>query len=210
MPAMKQQIIYVHGGDSFSRQEDFLTFLRTTPLRDSMVSKNKPQRWTESMVDELGDDFEVYMPSMPNKHNARYEEWVIWFERHLELVADGVCLVGWSLGGMFLVKYLSENPLRKQVSAAFILAAPGGNFSVVDGIDADCADFRPHSEKVNILPQNVSRLEFWHSQDDFVVSITELAWYREHVPGAIFRVFNDKNHFLLPKLPELIAALKNL
>jgi predicted alpha/beta hydrolase family esterase len=145
---------------------------------------------------------------MPNKHNARYDEWKIWFERYLALVADEVTLVGWSLGGMFLAKYLSEHEPMRQVSAAFVLAAPSGEFASPDGSGDDCLQFRPTSNDIVNLPQRVSHLEFWHSQDDFVVPVTELEWYRAHIPAATFRVFADKNHFLVPELPELIGAIR--
>lgn len=205
---MKKQVIYVHGGDSFTRSEDFLAHLKTTTLRDPLGERTV--RWPDTLRTELGPDYEVYMPTMPNKQNARYEEWVVWFERHLELVTDGVILIGWSLGGMFLAKYLSEAPLKKQVRAAFLLAAPSGVFADESGAGSDCAEFRPEAGEVANLTNRIPWIEIWHSTDDLVVPVGEVEWYRAHVPEARFRIFEDKNHFLIESLPELMASIKEI
>lgn len=205
---MKKQIIYVHGGDSFSQYEDFLNYLRTVPLRDPLTERTT--RWPDTLRFELGPEYEVYMPTMPSKFNARYEEWVIWFERYLELVADGVILIGWSLGGMFLAKYLSETPLPKRVQAAFLLAAPSGVYGDEAGSGADCAEFRPEAGAVCELTNTIPHVEIWHSKDDPVVPVGEVEWYRAHVPQANFVIFEDRNHFLVESLPELIAAIKQI
>ncbi len=205
---MKKQVIFISGGDSFTRHEDFLQHLRTTPLRDPLGERTI--RWTDTLRTDLGTDFEVYIPTMPNKSNARFDEWAIWFERHLDLVEDGVVLIGWSLGGMFLAKYLSETPLKKQVSAVYLLAAPGGEFVDIrgDGGGGDCIDFRPDATAVAQLGTTIPRLEIWQSEDDFVVPASEIEWYRTHVPGANITIFKDKNHFLVESLPELLVSIK--
>lgn len=61
---------------------------------------------------------------MPNGNNAQYIEWKIWFERLLPFLNDGVILIGHSLGGIFLAKYLSENNFSIKVRAAILIAAP--------------------------------------------------------------------------------------
>ena len=63
------------------------------------------------------------MPSMPNKQNAAYDEWSIWFEKYFAYLKDDVILIGWSLGGMFLAKYLSDKPFPVKIKSLFLLAA---------------------------------------------------------------------------------------
>jgi pimeloyl-ACP methyl ester carboxylesterase len=125
-------------------------------------------------------------------------------------VVDGVILVGWSLGGMFLAKYLSETEPKKHVKAAFLLAAPSGVFADESGAGGDCVEFRPEAGKVVNLTRRIPHLEIWHSKDDPVVPIGEVEWYRAHVPRANFVIFEDRNHFLVESLPELIAAIKQI
>jgi predicted alpha/beta hydrolase family esterase len=149
------------------------------------------------------------MPGMPNKQNASYEEWSIWFERYLGFIREEVVLVGWSLGGMFLAKYVAEHRLPVKIRAMFLLAAPGGEYTDTSGTGEDCLDFLPPQDLSLVLEQ-VSHLEIWHSADDFVVPVTETAWYQNRLNDAKIRLFEDKNHFLNPELPELIDILQEL
>ena len=65
---MTKQLLYIHGGQAFSKYENFLAYLRTCEIRDPLGER--PQRWTDTLREDLGEDWEVYMPSMPNKQNA--------------------------------------------------------------------------------------------------------------------------------------------
>ena len=120
---MNQQVFYIHGGRSYTKHEDYIEDLRTNPLRSASDKAGK-QMWPDILRNELGEGYKVFVPSMPNKQNAKYEEWKIWFERHFEFINDDVILVGWSLGGAFLAKYLSENTPPFKIKALITLAAP--------------------------------------------------------------------------------------
>ncbi len=205
---MKKSVIYIHGGDSFGNYEDFLQHLRTRTIRDLPWSTSLPS-WKRSLPVDLGEDFEVFLPSMPNSHNARYIEWKIWFERYFDYLHDGVILIGCSLGGMFLAKYLSENTLPVKVAALYLLAAPSGEF-VYDPKDGDCTDFTFSSTDWATVGEKVPKIHIWHSEDDFVVPVAEAYWYKKHLPVAELRIFKDKNHFLLPDLPEILKSVRNL
>ena len=76
----KQQVFYIHGANAFSKREDFLRYLRTEPIR-GLPGDDYFKKWPSSLPEDLGDDYEVFMPLMPNKQNARYDEWKIWFEQ---------------------------------------------------------------------------------------------------------------------------------
>ncbi len=206
--SQKQQIILIHGGDSFSEHADFLQYLKTVPLRDLPGSEAK-SFWKRTLAEDLGDEYEVFLPSMPNSQNARYEEWEIWLERHLELVSDGVILIGWSLGGMFLAKYLSENTPSVDIKALYLLAAPSGEFTS-DPKDGDCQDFTFALAAAATMAEKVPEIMIWHSEDDFVVPAAETNWDKNHLPTAKITIFKDKNHFLVPELPELIDSIHNL
>ncbi len=203
---MKQQVLFIHGGDSFGTRAGFLEHLRTVPLRE--VLEDRPKRFVGTLRAELGENFEVYLPSMPNSQNADYEEWSIWFERYLELLHDNVILIGWSLGGLFLAKYLTEHKAEVRNKALFLLAAPAPDY--VGAGDNNCERFRFASGALRALREQVDHIEIWHSADDFVVPVGNAAVYQKHLPRATTRLFVDKNHFLLPELPELVEAVRNL
>lgn len=199
--------MYIHGGDSFTSQDDFLADLRKRIVRDPF-GEEKKTIWAENLRDDLGQDFQVLMPQMPNKQNVKYLEWKIWFERYFEFLHDEVVLIGWSLGGMFLAKYLSEEEFSVRIKAVYLLAAPSGNYVGEGGNDCSSLHFSM-SSLVN-LTKKTSKVSIWHSEDDFIVPYQEALLYKNYLKGADFVGFTDKNHFLVSELPELINSIKNL
>lgn len=109
---MKNQVIYIHGGDPHESNEDYILYLKNYAIDSLDYFKRK--KWSSSLSSNLGDNFEVIAPEMPNKRNAKYYEWKIWFEKLFPFLKDNVILVGSSLGGIFLTKYLSENVFPKK------------------------------------------------------------------------------------------------
>ncbi len=204
---MKKQVVFIHGGDSFSKYEDFLQDLKTKQVRD-LPDSELTQIWTKTLREDLGDEFEIFMPVMPNKQNAQYDEWKIWFERYFEFLRDDVVLVGWSLGGMFLAKYLSEEKFPFKIKAVYLLAAPSGEFT--DETGNDCGSFHFPMENLVNLTRQVDKVNVWHSIDDFVVNYKQVLLYKKYLETAKFVIFEDKNHFLVPELPELHDSIKSL
>lgn len=203
---MKKQVLYIHGGDSFGKYEDFLQDLQTKPIRDPFDLERK-SIWVENFRENL-NGCEVLMPTMPNKQNAKYEEWKMWLERHFEFLHDDVILVGWSLGGMFLAKYLSENKFPFKIKAVYLLAAPSGEFTDESG--NNCASFQFPMQSLANLTNQCNKIFIWHSKDDFVVPYEEVSVYKESIPTAELTIFTDKNHFLVETLQELIDSIKNI
>ena len=116
---MKQQIVVIGGGTTFDEYEDYISYLKVH--RDASIEKFKPQEdWKDSLSTDLGSDYELFQPQMPNRNNARYEEWKIWFERMTPFINDDVVFIGHSLGGMFLAKYLSEQIFPKKIRATIL------------------------------------------------------------------------------------------
>lgn len=207
---MKKQIFYIHGGDSYSNYSDFINDLKSKTIRSLPSDEQESKKiWTMSLEEDLGEGIEVFRPAMPNKQNAKYEEWKIWFERHFEFLRDGIILLGWSLGGMFLVKYLTENDFPVKIKALFVLGAPSGTIEP-DETGNDCGDFRFSNDKLKRLVTKVEKINIWHSEDDFVVPYTEFLKYKQFLSGenVNFVSFKDKNHFLVEELPELINSIK--
>jgi hypothetical protein len=60
----------------------------------------------------------------PGAETPRYAAWKSQLEESLALLNDKSILVGHSLGGSVLLKYLSEETRQKSISGLFIVAAP--------------------------------------------------------------------------------------
>jgi len=200
---MKKQVFYIHGASSYSNYDDFLKDLREGTLRNPHGEKSA--LWG-SRIREFLPDYELFTPEMPNSQNAKYEEWKIWFERHFEFLNDGVCLVGWSQGAYFLLKYLSENKLPFKASTLILVAPPckPADFGGEDG-----GDFAFKIEKLPAVAEQVADIHIFHSKDDFVVPYEHAEILRAALPEATLHTFEDRNHFLQEDFPELIELIKN-
>ena len=104
---MKKQVVVIHGGDTFKTYEQYLRFLKRFDIDFERYRSGKND-WKTNLREALGEEYEVIAPVMPNKNNAKYPEWQIWFEKFIPFLNGEIILVGHSLGGTFIAKYLSE------------------------------------------------------------------------------------------------------
>lgn len=196
---MKQQVLIIHGGDAFSTYEEYLDGLRNKTVD---LEREGFRSWKSSLQDELGESYEVIAPSMPNKQNAKYLEWQIWFEKHLPFLRDGVMLVGHSLGGIFLAKYLAGEPFPVGIRATFLIAPPYNGLS--EGMPEDF--FVP--EALERLSQQGGEIFIFHSTDDAVVPFENAEAYAQKLPDAELERFTDRGHFNQEEFPELLARIR--
>jgi uncharacterized protein len=201
--SMKRQVVVIHGGTSFDSYEDYIAFIKTREL--TLEKLRESYDWKASLQRELGDDFDVLQPRMPNGTNARFEEWKLWFERCAKLLDDGVILVGHSLGGIFLAKYLSENSFPKKIKATVLVAAPFDDVST----DEKLTEFALPASLEKFAEQGGS-IHIVHSKDDPVVPFHDVAKYLNQLTEARDFVFDDRGHFNQEEFPELIRLIREL
>ena len=200
---MKKQIVFIHGGTAFTKYENFLSYLKLKDITDPLET-DVMKRWQPTIREALIETHEVYYPSMPNKQNAKYLEWKVWFERYHAFLRDGVTLIGHSQGGYFLVKYLSEERMPVKVKALYLIAAP---FEPDDFGGEDGGDFKFDPANLPRLAGQVGVVYILHSKDDPVVPYTHALKYKAALPAAELISFENKNHFKLEEFPELIAHI---
>ena len=198
---MKKQIVVIHGGDTFESYEEYLKFIENWEIDFERYRLNK-RDWKETIAEKIGSDFEVIRPKMPNERNAQYSEWKIWFEKFIGKLEFEVFLVGHSLGGSFLVKYLSENNSPKIIKAVFLIAAV---------FDKDIYGYGLASfslpEKLDL---QTDKIYLYHSKDDPVVSFSGLERFKKKLKGSAVREFTNRGHFNQEELPELLEDIKGL
>ena len=193
-----KQIVIVHGGSSFNNYENYLNNLKNSQLHYERLLW--VQKWRDWLAQEIVVA-DVLLPDFPNKQNADYTEWKIYFEKLLTLLGDDVQLVGYSLGAMFLAKYLHESPLSSPVRR-LVLVSPCYDDESVE----DLGSFRVTSAIG--LEKSAEEIHLFHSKDDPVVPLTELAKFQRDLPTAKVHIFEDRNHFFQPTFPELKELLK--
>lgn len=193
-----KQVLIIHGGNSFSSYDEYLSYLRSKEL--NYYKLTHPIRWKERLFSDL-PDYDVLYPTMPNSQNATYEEWAIMFEKLVAYLEDDVQIVGHSLGAMFLAKYLNDNPLPRPVRRLLLVA---GGYD--DESQEELGSFKVDS--ATNLTKSAEEVHLFHSKDDPVVPFTELAKFQADLPDATSHIFEDRSHFIGETFPELLELLQ--
>lgn len=198
----KTQILMIHGGNTFKNKKDYLKYLKTKE-----ISVEKKLRWSEGYFDkELGKSFEIIKPRMPLQDDAKYEDWKIWFERYIPYLRNNVILIGSSLGGIFLAKYLSENRFPKKILSIYIICPPYDNTLPNEAL---VGGFKLKSD-LSLIEKNSKNLTLIFSKDDDVVPVSHAERYRSKLKNAKFIFYKSKNgHFRISKFPEIIKMIKS-
>jgi len=200
---MKQQLLIVHGGMTFKTQKDYLKYLRTRP-----VALEKKAKWSEVYLDRaLGKKFLIIRPRMPLSENAKYSDWKIAFERYVPLLKRNAILIGSSLGGCFLAKYLSEHRFPKRLRAVYLVCPPFDNtHSIAE--DKLYGGFVLKKD-MSLLQKNTRKLTLMFSHDDPSVPPYHARRFAKALPHATVIMYRNKHgHFRVSTFPEIVRMLK--
>lgn len=192
----KSQVIFIHGGDAFRDPEKLYAMLRERTFNLYEAKK----KWQELLFANLADTHECHRLSLPNSFWADYEAWKIWFEKMVPYLRDGVVLIGHSLGGSFLFRYLTENKLPVTVGQLHLVAP------VILPAE-DCEGFYVNIENWTGFVSVVNAVHLWHSEDDFVVPIIHSETVVNLYPTATLHRFTDRFHFIGDAFPEIETVI---
>ncbi len=197
----KTQILIIHGGEIFKNKKDYLNYLKTKE-----ISLEKKKSWSREYFDkELGKKFEIIRPRMPLQENAKYEEWKIFFERYIPFLKNNVILIGNSLGGIFLAKYLSENKFPKKILATYLICPPFDNTLSEEDL---VGGFRLKSD-LSLIEKNCKDVTLMFSADDTIVPVSHAEKYRKKLKNSKIIIYKSKNgHFRISRFPEIIKMIK--
>lgn len=203
MKNKKQQILIIGGGETFRTRAEYMRFLKN--LKIDLERMKFGYDWKGALQDKLGESFDVYTPKMPNNMNAQYEEWKIIFEKVLAKLSTGPILIGHSLGGIFLAKYLSENKISKRIKATILVAAPYDDADEIYSL----ASFSL-KKPLTLFAKQAGKIYIFQSNDDPVVSDKEARKYKEKLPEAELMLLDEHGHFNSQNFPEIVKVIKSL
>ncbi|MBD8015975.1 alpha/beta hydrolase [Microbacterium sp. APC 3898] len=152
---------------------------------------------------ELGTAYEVRAPAMPNPEDPKYENWKKRLKEEIASLGDGAVLVGHSIGGSALLKFLSEEEMGKSFAKLISVAAPFW------GKDEDwqLEDFTLAEDFVSrnsLLPDVV----LFHSIGDDTVPFKHLEKYMENLPSATIKQIPGNDHVFQEGLQELVDEIR--
>lgn len=166
MKTYKQTILHIHGaGPKHYRSLD-----------------DGSGDWQGQLPSHFGKDYKVLSPEMPSLTKPNYQEWKTLFEKYLLKVRGDVIFVGHSLGGSFLLKYLSENTIVPKIAGLFLVAVPVNSMK----------GFEPPVD-YSVLKQ-ISNIHLYHSTDDVEVPYAHALMYQERLQATL-KTYSDRGHF---------------
>ncbi|HEV8283160.1 MAG TPA: alpha/beta hydrolase [Chitinophagaceae bacterium] len=168
----KKQVLFIQGGGNGGYEAD--------------------AKLVASLRTKLGSDYEVNYPQMlPDETIPDFgPRWLKQIGKEISSVKDEIILTGHSLGASMLLKYLSENKIKKHIAGIFLIAPPfwSGKEDWVQPLKLQ----ENFSDK---LPKDIP-IFFYQCRDDEVVPFDHFTFYKQNFPWAVFREMASGGHQL--------------
>lgn len=181
---MKKNILFLQGGGG---EEDYAT----------------DAKLVESLHKVLGEAYSIHYPLLPNEDSPDFGR-SKQIAKEISLIKDDVILVGHSLGASMLLKYLSENKIKKRITGIFLISTPfwTGDEDWVQGLKLK----ENFSDK---LPKDIP-VFLYHCRDDEEIPFAHLSLYKQKLPWAIFREIPSGGHHINNDLSMVAKDIKSL
>lgn len=174
---MGKHLLFVQGGGEGAHEEDAVL--------------------AASLGRELGPDYEVRYPAMPNEKSPDYAAWKTALAGEIVALGDEPILVGHSVGATVLIRFLAEHQPRQAIAGIFLIAAP---FVGEGGWQIE--DFETPDDLAARLPAGVP-VHLYHGREDEIVPFAHLDLYAKALPHAAIHRLIGRNHQLNDDLAEV-------
>ena len=181
---MRRRVLFIHGGGEGAYEED--------------------KKLATSLGGALGATYDVRCPKMPHESSPEYGAWRDRIAAELAALDGGVFLVGHSLGGSILLKYLCEEEAAKPVAGLFLVAAP---FWGAEDWEVD--EYAVREDFASKLPPELP-VFLYHGRDDEVVPFAHLALYADKLPRATVQELEGRGHQFGEDLSEVARDIGEL
>ncbi len=182
---MLQQVLFVQGGGEGTHDE-----------------------WDNKLVahlgHELGPDYEIRYPQMPDEADPQYARWKAALRKDLARLADGAVVVGHSIGATILINALADEPSAVTLRGIFLIAAPfvgeggwrSGEIDTMRGLGKRL----PASTPVYV----------YHGSEDETAPLQHADLYALAIPQAVVRRLRGRDHQLNNDMSEVAADIRRL
>lgn len=157
-----------------------------------------------SLEQELGLDYEIRYPRMPNEADPKYALWKAALKKEFAKLPDEAILVGHSIGAAILINVLAEESSNLSLSGIFLIAAP---FVGEGGWSSE--DIDPVSD-LGARLQESWRIYLYHGSEDDTAPFGHIDLYQKAIPQAVVRRLAGRNHQLNDDMSEVAADIRRL
>ena len=161
-------------------------------------------RLVDSLRSELGPDYNVHYPVMPNGADPQYFAWKQAIERDLAALEPRAVVIGHSVGGTILINALAERTPQSSLGAICLISAP---FIGAGWWESD--DIEPRSDLATRVPRDVP-IFLYHGLDDDTVPIAYVDLYARSRHSAHVRRLANRDHQLNNDLSEVASDIRQL
>lgn len=152
----------------------------------------------------LPSGYTLEAPLMPNPDAPQARPWLEALAGHVAQARPPFALVGHSLGGSIILKYLSENPVPGGLVGVVTVAAPFWGAS-----DWKVAEFALPPKAGERLA-SVPRIVLLNGRRDDVVSLDHLTRYAQAVPTVMTREIDGDHEFAGGDISAVVDAIETL
>ena len=164
--------------------------------------------WDDKLVAslrrELGEDYAVRYPRMPNEDEPSYPAWKAALTSEFKSLEDRAILVGHSIGGTILLHVLAEQAPLFEPGGLFLLAPPFVGEGGWPGEDMPRIGDFSHR-----LPAGLPVYLYQGAADD-IVPPAHLSLYAQAIPGAAIRTLEGRDHQFNNDLREVAGDIRSL
>lgn len=157
-----------------------------------------------SLQEKLGPTYRVHCPPMPNENAPEYAAWQVQIRDELNALTGAVVLVGHSLGGSILLKYLAEERITTPIAGLFLVAVPYWG-----AVDWEVEEYMLSETFAAHLPASLP-IALYHSRDDEIVPFDHMARYAAQLPQATLHAFADGGHQCHDDLSAVAQDIRQL
>jgi predicted alpha/beta hydrolase family esterase len=182
---MKKDIFFVHGAG---------------PQNNLQGSNNFVAHLSKS----LGSSYRLTHPLMPDPENPRYVTWKMALQSVLPVGGNKAALIGHSLGGSVIVKYLSEGLCQMPLAGLFLVGAP---YWGLKGWSMD--EFKLQHDFQSTMPP-IDKVFIYHSRHDKWVPYSHGQSYAKALPGSVLKTIDGNQHEFNEGLPLLVNDIQRL
>jgi predicted alpha/beta hydrolase family esterase len=161
-------------------------------------------RLVESLTREVGPQYEVRYPRMPDEDDPDFAAWNARLQGEFRQLHDGAIVVGHSVGATILINTLAVEPPALVFGAIFLIAAP----FIGEGGWQDTT-WQASAGLGEKLPEGVP-VYLYHGLADGEVPPSHVDLYARAIPQAhVFRL-PGRDHQLNNDLREIATVIKTL